>query len=272
MFLNMIPARDLEENRHFSQADQAWFRKWIDWTAQHREYLLNTRTILHQPGIGAVDGTSAIKGGAGWLFLFNPNAKRLPASFKLDDSIGLTEGATYVLREHYPQDGRNIGLWKRGETVSLTLDGTSATVLEILPDSKTPLVLGATGEIRVANGALELTGVTGEAGTEQDIEVRLPAGAKITAVRLNGQAARFTAAGDTIKVPVRFEGEPFARSRQVLDNRFTIPERIFRQLRERKQQWPIPWTAEDLRCTWLAPNASSSSSRSPSQSTTCPYR
>jgi hypothetical protein len=33
----------------------------------------------------------------------------------------------------------------------------------------------------------------------------------------------------------------------------TIPARVFEQLHARAAAWPIPWTAEDYRSTWLAP-------------------
>ena len=62
--LNMIPARDLEEYRAFSAADRQ-FLKWLDWTNANKEYLRHTRTILGQPAIGKVDGTSAMVGDRG---------------------------------------------------------------------------------------------------------------------------------------------------------------------------------------------------------------
>jgi hypothetical protein len=35
--------------------------------------------------------------------------------------------------------------------------------------------------------------------------------------------------------------------------RFTVPARVFDQLAARQAAWPIPWTPEDYRSTWLAP-------------------
>ena len=91
--IDMIPARDLEEYKAFSEADRQWFRRWIDWTAANKEYLRRTRTILGQPAIGKVDGTSAIVGDRGFIFLFNPNGRRLDAEFSLDATIGFTGDA-----------------------------------------------------------------------------------------------------------------------------------------------------------------------------------
>jgi hypothetical protein len=34
---------------------------------------------------------------------------------------------------------------------------------------------------------------------------------------------------------------------------FRIPARIKQQLAARKEAWPMPWSADDLRCAWLAP-------------------
>src|SRR5947207_7914041 len=87
--LNMIPARDLDEYRSFSDADKQWFRGWVDWTNTNKEYLRHTRTILGQPAMGKIDGTSAIVGYRGYVFLFNPNARRLTAEFALDATIGV---------------------------------------------------------------------------------------------------------------------------------------------------------------------------------------
>ncbi len=32
-----------------------------------------------------------------------------------------------------------------------------------------------------------------------------------------------------------------------------MPRRVLDQLAARRKAWPIPWTAEDLKATWLAP-------------------
>ena len=102
--VDMIPARNSEEAKAFSAEDKAWIRDWLAWTVKNKEYLRHTRTILQQPALGHVDGTAAILGDRGHLFLFNPNYKQLPAEITLDESIGLTKGDKYLIREIYPQD------------------------------------------------------------------------------------------------------------------------------------------------------------------------
>lgn len=101
----MIPARDKAERQAFSQADKDWIRNWLQWTEQNRDYLRHTRSILHQPQIGKLDGTSAIQNDRGYLFLFNPNYKALRDSIRLDGDIGLETGSEFVLRELYPRKG-----------------------------------------------------------------------------------------------------------------------------------------------------------------------
>ncbi len=130
--LNMIPARDPDEFRNFSDADRRWFRHWIDWTAANKELLRHTRPILGQPAIGKIDGTSAIAGNRGFIFLFNPNGRRLDASVPLDASIGMDpSSSSFVLSELYPVDGRLHGPWQAGERAAITLDGGSAAVFEL---------------------------------------------------------------------------------------------------------------------------------------------
>ena len=83
--VNMVPARDLEEYKNFSEADTTFFKHWLHWTDENRKYLLNTQFIIGQPAIGRVDGTSAIVADRGYIFLFNPNGRKLEASFSLDN-------------------------------------------------------------------------------------------------------------------------------------------------------------------------------------------
>ena len=110
--IDMIPARDSAENARFSAADQAWFRRWIAWADTNREFLRRTRPILGQPAIGKIDGTRAVVGGRGFVFLFNPNERRLTATLSRAE-LGLPPGK-YSLRELAPVEGsevRSISEW-----------------------------------------------------------------------------------------------------------------------------------------------------------------
>ena len=275
--VDMIPARDEEEWKNFSETDKRWIREWLEWTIAHKEYLRNTRTILDQPGLGNVDGTSAIVGDHGYLFIFNPNYRKMTVELKLDETIGLTQGDTFVLREVYPQAGRLVGkdeagIWNKGDSLHLSLDGTSATVLEIVPAAEVaaPAVFNAAiaGEGRRAPQAklngdrLEVTGAAGEPGDSTEIGVLVPQGKRVASMMVNGSSLQFTQTGPYVSAHVRYSGESFHRAQQVrlnaeqdgrLDGEFTVPGRILDQLAARKKAWPIPWTQDDYETTWLAP-------------------
>lgn len=258
--LNMIPARDLDEFQNFSAADRAWFRHWIDWTAANRETLRNTRTILGQPALGKIDGTAAMSGDHGFLFLFNPNANRLTATVRLDGSIGpvlaLPE-VRFLLREIYPQERVLAGPLKYGDPITLDLDGTSARVMELLPTTVlvTQQLFNSSGKVELDSGSLRITGARGEVGATETLIVALAANAAITTAIVNGVPVKFTRTATGVSIPVTFAGAPFRHSQRVDDSgTFTIPQRIFDQLAARRAAWPIPWTPEDYRTTWLAPH------------------
>ncbi len=259
--INMIPARNLDEFRHFRDEDAKWFRHWIDWADLNKEYLRHTRTILGQPALGKADGTAAIYRDSGFLFLFNPNARRVDATFTLDETIGLTGKRKYLLSEVYPLEERLIGkpgagVWSGGDSVTRTLDGGAALVLEIVPEGdpreEGPHVFNAPGRVTVEGRVARVTGVRGEAGTSETLLID---GGKADAVEINGvPMPSRPAKGGMLEVPVTFAGAPFRHYQQVPeDGRFRIPKRIFDQLTARRSAWPLPWTAEDARSTWLMP-------------------
>jgi hypothetical protein len=270
--VNMVPARDLEEYKNFSEADTTFFKHWLHWTDENRKYLLNTQFIIGQPAIGRDDGTSAIVADRGYIFLFNPNGRKLEASFSLDNSIGLRENKSYVLREIYPVEGRLIGkpqegFWQYGNAVSFTVDGASALVLgvEAAPQSLDhPMLFNSVGAAELQAGKLSLTGIEGEFGTKVNLITLLPANQRVTVASVNGSNAKFTQAGRLVTLPVRFAGEYFGHMQQVgrFDPNFTggtytgdarIPGRVFAQLKARQEAWPISWTKQDLETPWLAP-------------------
>ena len=271
--IDMIPARDIEEHKAFSEADRQWFRRWIDWTAEHKEYLRHTRTILGQPAIGKVDGTSAIIGDRGYVFLFNPNGRRLDAEFTLDASIGFAGRGLVQVKELYPTEGRlvgkpGVGFWSAGDRVSIPMDGGSAVVLELQAapaQGAGPLLFGATGAVRVGGGIVSIDGARGEIGTRQDLLVTVPSGSEVTGAQVNGRRVAFTRTpAGALSIPVSFDGALFRHYQQIgaddptftggrFTARFTVPQRVFDQLAARRRAWPIPWTTEDYKTTWLAP-------------------
>jgi len=271
--VNLLPARDLTEFEHFSPEDQRWLHQWLDWTDQHRAILKHLRPILGPPVLGRVDGTAAVVGDRGFIFLFNPNYRELPAEFALDDSIGLSRGTQFLLRELYPRPGRlwgksGSGLWQLGDRVSLRIKGPEALVLELLPahEVKRPALLNATGQARLRGDTLVLTNVEGEMGRTVELSVLLPTGRRVALVTVNGQpCSRFTQRNDLLTLPVTFAGAPFDHCQQIgsydpdftntiFRAEFTVPERVFRQLAQRRKTWPIPYTEEELLATWRGPH------------------
>jgi len=273
--IDLIPARDPAEYVAFSEADQRWWRRWIDWTAENAEFLRRTRTIIGQPRMGHADGTSAIIGDRGFVFLFNPNARRVTAEFALDPTIGLEATGRFLLKELYPLEQRLVakpgaGPWSSGDRVSIALDGGTAMVLELAraPERpEAPVVFGAPGTASLEGDALTIEEARGEMGTTADLLVWLPddAGSDVGRVSVNGVPVAFEQVADRlVRAQVTFAGAPFRRLQQVgayapwfaggtLRGTFDVPARVFDQLMARREAWPIPWTAEDYRATWLAP-------------------
>ena len=272
--INMIPARDLEEYRHFAPEDAAWFRSWLEWARLNREVLRHTRTITAEPAIGRIDGTAAILNGHGYIFLFNPNAFALRAEVPLDERIGLAGGASYHVEELHPVVGRRLGrpekgFWAHGETMSLRVDGHAALVLAVQPvlgPVLEPLLFNVPGSVGFADGVVSLTDVRGEPGSSGQVTVLLPGRPKVTGLRINGRDFPVSSpSAGVIEAKITFDGVPFGKSEPVGEHdpkfaggtftgRFSIPRRVFEQLAARRKAWPISYTADDLRATWLAPH------------------
>jgi hypothetical protein len=104
-------------------------------------------------------------------------------------------------------------------------------------------------------------------GTTAHLLVSLPAGAvpappvtTVNGVRVPARAV----APNRVELDVTFAGAEFHKLQQVghydstfaggaFSGTFTIPPRVFDQLRARQRAWPVPWTPEDFATTWLAP-------------------
>lgn len=271
--VDMIPARDEPEYELF-MADvqsQQFMKDWFDWTDRNADILRNLRSIIGPPRIGHADGTAAMDGDHGFIFLFNPNHRKVEAAITLDKSIGLTGGDRFVIKHLYPEQGKLIGkpstgVFQYGDKLSLLMDGTTALVLQVQPanESSLPLLFNATGKVELKKGKLNITEASAEVGTNVEIQVLLPVGEKVKEVSINGKQKPFEQKGDIVTVKCSFAGEYFSRNHSVtqydpafdgsmVKADFVIPERIFDQLRQRKKDWSIDWTEEDLVCTWLAP-------------------
>ena len=269
LVMNMIPARDISEFNAMSTADKQFIKDWFDWVDAHIEYMRVIRPIMSQPMIGRVDGTAGILNDNGFVFLFNPNYRKVTATFTLDTSIGLKSGSTFTIKELEPRAGRSIpktgaGVWSYGDTVNIPMDGTTAMVLEIDPAS-TPLpvtLFNVPGAVTLNGDAIQVTVASAETGTYQDVYVAVGSGTTVNSFTINGLGVPFTRTGDLLKATVRFDGTQFGRCQQIgaydpnftgtsVPGTFVIPQRIFTQLNNRKTSWPVTYTADDLLAPWL---------------------
>ena len=268
--VNYIPARDSNEFKSFSKEDKAFFRHWLDFTDKNMDVMRHVRPIIGQPMIGRCDGTAAIKDDRGFIFLFNPNYRKMNAEFKLDASIGLEGGQSFLVQQLYPNEGLNIGkpnsgTWRYGDDVSIPMGGTSVCVLKIKPieyPTDAPVLFGASGKATLADGKLALSGVSGPVGEKKDLIVRVGQEARIKTVTVGGHEVSFKQQGKIVNLNVTFAGKPFSQSQQigdydsnfngqVVESTFAIPKRIFDQLRRRKAEWPVPYTEDDRVAPWV---------------------
>lgn len=268
--VNLLPARDETEFRHFLPAEQQWLKGWLDWTDENRELLKKLRPISGPPVLGCIDGTAAIDGDHGVIFLFNPSYRELEARFTLPE-IGLGVDIEYMVRELHPQAGRLIGrpggdLWRFGKQVKLSIKGPAALVLEVLPAGgvKLPALIGATGKIAVDGKRVVLTEVRGETGRSTELALWLPGHPKITKVSINGRELPVLRPGSWslwTRVPITFAGERVDHCPQVgaydpdfADRVFradlTVPQQVFDQLAARRRAWPVDYTQQELLATW----------------------
>jgi hypothetical protein len=202
------------------------------------------------------------------VFLFNPNYRELNAEFKLDASIGLSSGDSFVFREMYPRPGvlsgnPTGGAWKRGDSVKIPVKGPDARVFEIVPAEKIPrpALLGAAGKVVLNGGELTLSDVSGPVGHALDLTVLLPTGATVTKASVNGATLPFQNRNGTVVIPVSFAGTRFDHCPQIgtitpnfagTDYRaeLRIPGHVSAQLEARRKSWPVPYTEEELLATW----------------------
>ncbi len=269
--INFLPARDEEEFKALSGEDIAWFRRWLDWADQNAAFLKNLRPIIGPPALGRVDGTAAIAGDRGIVFLFNPNPGRTEARFGLNSSIGLVKGERFVLREVHPVEGKLIGspggFWSFNDEVALSMAGREAVILEVVPalaDVEDAVLFNCLGSATFQGGRLNMIGAEAETGARRNVVILLPKGQRVRAFAVNGVAYPFKQDGNVVSVQVRFAGRAFEKSQRIgkydpnfsggtLRARFSVPAWVFKQLGDRKAKWSVRYNEDDLRASWLGP-------------------
>lgn len=271
--VNMLPARDSREFAAFGEADRKWLRGWLDWTDRHTELLRAGKPIasLGQPRVGGVDGWSACSGSRGFLFLFNPNYRALPADLRLDAALGLSGRAGMSIRQLYPDIEAGTLLpptsgseWRLGDRLSFQMPGCSVRVLEIAPSAPAagPVVMGCSGTASLKEGIVSVIGARGEPGADRAVAVALPSAGRVRELKVNGVSVPFAQSGAVVHATVRFAGTPCGARRQIgaYDPSFTgggyraeaaVPARVWRQLADRKRAWPVEYTADERAAPWL---------------------
>jgi hypothetical protein len=118
----------LEENRQF-------LKKWRDWASQNYRYLKVKRDLFDCPGEAAIDGSAHMIKDRGFLFLFPVGGKKVRASIPVNRLLQLEEnpGALYQVKEVYPREGTDLGIYKYGTEFLYDMPVSSPVVLALEP-------------------------------------------------------------------------------------------------------------------------------------------
>jgi hypothetical protein len=116
------------ENREF-------LKKWRAWASENHAYLKVKRDLFHCPGDAPVDGSAHIIKDRGFLFLFTMGGRKVRASIPLNRWLQLEEnpGALYQIRELYPREGTDRGIYRHGEEFLYDMPPGTAVVLALEP-------------------------------------------------------------------------------------------------------------------------------------------
>ena len=124
-----------KENRDF-------FMKWRAWATKNLECLTVKRDLFGCPGDSAIDGSAHIIKDRGFLFLHRggfdkgTNQKTaLRASIRVNRWLQLEDSpeALYQIREIYPREGVDLGVYRYGEEFLYDMPEGSAVILSLEP-------------------------------------------------------------------------------------------------------------------------------------------
>ena len=128
----------LKENRDF-------FMKWRAWATRNHAYLKVKRDLFNCPGDSAVDGSAHIIKDRGFLFLFPggfdkkiTQTKVVRPSIQVNRWLQLEENteALYHIKEIYPREGTDLGIYKYGEEFLYDMPTDSPVILVLEPAPK----------------------------------------------------------------------------------------------------------------------------------------
>jgi hypothetical protein len=250
----------------------------MSWTDANIDLLSRAVPIstLSPPALFNIDGTAAFRAdrGRGVVFLFNPGPVPLSTTLLMDESIGLlnsTQPLVWTVSEEYPHAGQSWGVVKQGQSIEVGVPGSGVRVLSFaLLDESKMVITNATGTASFNAGTLTLSNLTGVAGRTVTVCVALVPG-PVSSVIVNGVRVQFDLerglVGYTVLFAVTFAGGAFEPLQPVgnlataarLTGPFeftanvTLPSRVLAQWRARAAAYPVPWTADELAVSWLAP-------------------
>ena len=120
------------------EANRDFLKKWRAWATEHYDYLKVKRDLFGCPGDSPVDGSAHIIKDRGFLFMFPAGGKPVRASIPINRWIQLEEnpGALYQLKEIYPREGIDLGIYKYGEEFLYDMPMDSAVILSLEPAAK----------------------------------------------------------------------------------------------------------------------------------------
>ena len=117
------------ENREF-------LKKWRAWASNNHAYLKVKRDLFDCPGEAAIDGSAHIIKDRGFLFLFSVGKEPARTSIPINRWLGLDEkpAALYQVKEVYPRDGVDLGIYRYGDELLHDLpQGAAAVILALDP-------------------------------------------------------------------------------------------------------------------------------------------
>ena len=188
------------------------------WAKDNFVYVNDTEPFGEQVQPGAVDGYARIKGDHGFVFLFNGNPRPSEITFEVGDEINLQENGSYQFVELYPSerhklvlDSNGRSVFAFGEQARIVVPANGCYLLELkrvtMPGG--PVLVGAAGEVTLADGQMAVTGVAGKPGETSAIRVRVADPQTVQTVTVNGIAQKFARTEREICLELQFAGEKF---------------------------------------------------------------
>ena len=199
-----------------------FYKKWTRWAKKNFQYVKYTEPFGQQVQAGSVDGYARIKGDHGFVFLFNGNPRPSEITFEVGDEINLQQKGDYEFVELYPSDkgklvldNHGVSVFTRGRKAAMTIPANSCKLLELKRATRAdkPVLIGISGDARLANKQLLITGVKGKPGQACPIRLRLSDPGSVKTIKVNGVEQGFSVSvvGGEVKLDVQFAGDTYAR-------------------------------------------------------------